>query len=244
VNIKRVQINNRRYYDIGGTGVFPSVTSILSATKDKSGLERWRKRIGYDMAAKISRDSADRGTVMHKLLEIYVDLLHIADKQERIIKTYELAKVDDEIKDFFFFFKKRGLVLFKNMINANGLIDNIKKNHLQEVFLWFKQGDIQYAGTVDNSSWMIDGRYIIIDYKTAMKPKIEKWIADYKLQAAAYAFAIWQRYKIKPNGAEIWIANEQGSVQQFIISEDELQKYFVKFVERVKFFNLINNKNK
>jgi hypothetical protein len=47
----------------------PSVTTILSATKDKTGLNEWRKRIGEAKAQEIVKNSSNRGTEMHKVIE-------------------------------------------------------------------------------------------------------------------------------------------------------------------------------
>ena len=48
---------------------YPSVTTVLGATADKSFLVAWRKRIGEDAAKEITQKAAGRGTSMHKLLE-------------------------------------------------------------------------------------------------------------------------------------------------------------------------------
>ena len=51
----------------------PSVTTVLSKTKDKSGLDRWRKRVGEKTAEKIIADSAKIGTALHLYIEHYVN---------------------------------------------------------------------------------------------------------------------------------------------------------------------------
>ena len=48
---------------------YPSVTTVLGATSDKSFLIEWKKRIGEDAAKEITQKAATRGTSMHKLLE-------------------------------------------------------------------------------------------------------------------------------------------------------------------------------
>ena len=45
----------------------PSVTTILSATESKdkkAGLDKWRARVGYQEAARITKQAATRGTEM------------------------------------------------------------------------------------------------------------------------------------------------------------------------------------
>ena len=49
----------------------PSVTTILSGTQSKQkaeALDKWRERIGYEEAARITNQAATRGTEMHYVL--------------------------------------------------------------------------------------------------------------------------------------------------------------------------------
>ncbi len=240
MNIERIQHLGKRYYKVEGHGAFPSVTSILKNTKDQSGLDKWRKRVGYETAEKISKDAAGRGTMMHKILEIYLNHLHIEDENERLKITFDLTKKDEEIIPLEEHNKKQGMKLFYQIYNSADYLESIKEVKFQEVFLWMNKYPYCYAGTVDNASYLIDDTFVIIDFKTSLKPKQEKWITDYKIQTSAYAIAIWERYGIKPNGAEIWIASETGSVQKFILTFNDIRKYFLKFKERLEFFYKIH----
>ena len=65
-------INGKRYYNIGEGIKYPSVTTILGAMTDKSGIDKWRKRVGEEKADAISKFSANRGTVMHQLCEYFL----------------------------------------------------------------------------------------------------------------------------------------------------------------------------
>jgi hypothetical protein len=51
-SLKRQDTSEGRKY-VYGDQKLPSVTTIISATKDKSGLEAWAKRIGEDKAEKL-----------------------------------------------------------------------------------------------------------------------------------------------------------------------------------------------
>ena len=92
--ISRVEISGKRHYQVKKDndiiGTFPSVTTILSATSDKSGLVKWRKRVGEEEANRISTLSMNRGTVMHRLVELYKPLP--GDKKEKLNQLKELAK--------------------------------------------------------------------------------------------------------------------------------------------------------
>ena len=73
---KRELIDGQRHYDINnGKWKLPSVTTILKATEPQEkqdSLAAWRARVGEDTAAKITAESANRGTAMHKILEKYI----------------------------------------------------------------------------------------------------------------------------------------------------------------------------
>ena len=97
-DIKRVIVNGKRHYQIDGVEQkLPSVTSILSGTRDMKFLFEWRKRVGTAEANRISKLSAGRGTVMHKLIELYLETPSDMPYDERIAETMKCAKIDEEI---------------------------------------------------------------------------------------------------------------------------------------------------
>lgn len=52
-------------------GQYPSVSKVLDATSDKTGLDAWRERVGEERAREISLAAASRGTAMHNIIERY-----------------------------------------------------------------------------------------------------------------------------------------------------------------------------
>lgn len=239
-NIERVTLLGKRFYQVEGAGTFPSVTTVLSSTGDKTGLDRWRKRVGEEEAKRIGTEATNRGTVMHRLLELYLAEDLTRDKKDLIKIIIEKSKTDSEIINFDDRAKRVGWELFTKFYKADDFFPSIQETIFQERFLWFNQGDLGYAGTVDNFSLLTDGSKKIIDFKTAKKPKQEDYIMDYKLQVSAYSVAIWQRYGIKPDGGEIWIANElDDNPQKFILSFDDIKFFFGLFKERLKRFHEI-----
>jgi len=236
-NIKRVSLLGKRFYEVEGCGVFPSVTTVLSTTGDKSGLERWKKRVGQQEAERIAKEATERGSVMHKHLEIYLGQDLTQDKENLLKSSKDLAGTDAEINSFNDKAKDLGQDLFMKFYKNSDFFPTIENTIFQEKFLWFNKDSLGYAGTVDNFSLLKDGSRKVIDFKTAKKPKNDSWIIDYKLQVAAYSIAIWQRHGIKPDGAEIWIANEIDDVpQKFVLSFDELRFFFELFMQRLKRF--------
>ena len=237
--IRRVVINGFRYYEVsdasGVIGTYPSVTSVLGETSDKTGLDAWRNRIGHEKADRIGKDATDRGTVMHRLCELYLNLPASMKETDRLEETLSLARLDDEIDQFDSRAKIVGGMLFYNYIKS-GSFNEIKQVIAQEKFLWTSR-DGGFAGTLDNLSVLVSDETGIVDFKTARKPKDEKWIEDYKRQVSAYAVAVWDRLGIKVNTCRIWISNEQSiSPQHFRMSSSEMRDYYFSCREKLEEF--------
>lgn len=243
-NIERVQQGGLRFYQVTSqnklVAKLPSVTTILGQTKDKSGLLQWRNRVGESEANRISLLATSRGTIMHRLIELYKPLK--GTSEERLIRLKKLAKTDEEVNQFQHdelgdhYLEEAWKFFYKFYFNHADFFDRIKSVVLAEEFLWTtKVGG--WAGTVDNISEMVDGTIRIIDYKNSRRPKKEDWVQDYYLQAAAYYIAYWDRYHKKANGAEIWIANEQENIPQiFSLTQSDLDFYTREFIRRRKIF--------
>lgn len=238
--INRVTLNGFRYYQVanqnGIIGTYPSVTSVLGETSDKSGLDGWRAHVGAEVADRIGKDATSRGTVMHKLCELYLNLPASLKPKDRLEETLSLARLDDEIEQFDNRAKIVGGMLFYNYIKS-GSFEEIKKVIAQERFLWTSR-DGGFAGTLDNLSDLVNNQTAIVDFKTARKPKNEKYIDDYKHQVAAYAVAVWDRMGIKVDTCRIWISNEtELAPQHFRMDASEIKEYYFKFRERLAKFH-------
>ena len=140
----------------------PSVTTVLSKTKDKSGLDRWRQRVGEKKAEKIIADSARIGTALHLYIEHYVNGHGYKDLTDVGKKAQTMAQViiDEGLKD-------------------------VTEIWGSEVHLYYPG---KYAGTTDMVG-LYKGRPAIIDFKQTNKPKKREWVQDYLMQLAAYAQA-------------------------------------------------------
>ena len=243
--IKRVHENGLRFYQVTeGSDIvakLPSVTTILGETKDKSGLEKWRKRVGEKEADRISNLSMSRGTIMHRLIELYKTKTS-GEAQDRLVELKEIAKTDDEVNEFSehengeLYLEEAWKFFYKFWFNSADYFDTIKEVIEAETFLWTVKGG-GWAGTVDNISEVVDGKIKIIDYKNSRKPKREEWVIDYYLQASAYFIAYWDMSGKKADGAEIWIANEVDNLpQKFTLTQSDLEFYAKEFIKRRKMF--------
>jgi len=249
--IKRVyDKHGNRFYQVtrGGKEVakLPSVTTIIGCTSDKSGLDEWRKRVGEAEADRISKLSMNRGTIMHRLIELYKSQTN-GTPIERLQHLEELAATDDEVNQFSKdpmgaeWLEEGWKFFYKFYNNHSDFFTPVKNVLAAEEFLWTSRLG-GWAGTVDNIS-EFDGDIVkVIDYKNSRKPKREEWIQDYYLQAAAYWLAYWDRTGIKANGAEIWIANEkQDTPQRFILTVKDLTFYLKEFLNRRETFREMYN---
>jgi len=164
----RQEEDGSRTYNVGDKKI-PSVTTILSATQSeekKAGLDRWRERVGYQEAARITSQAALRGTEMHYVLENYIDGRGYINLSEDGAKARLMAH---------------------EIVNNLDLLKEVWGN---EVSLAFED---RWAGATDVVG-LYDDKPTIIDFKTSKKKKNQKQITDYYIQGCAYAVAHNEMY--------------------------------------------------
>jgi PD-(D/E)XK nuclease superfamily len=150
--------DGKRYYTTPEGIRLPSVTTVLGAKK-KQAIMEWRKRVGEEVANKISKQATGRGTNVHTLCEKYLN----NDPK------YLLGSMPDALE------------MFKTLKPILNRINNI---HYQEQALW--SVGIGMAGRVDCIG-EFDGVLSVIDFKTSRRPKKKEDIGDYFAQCVAYA---------------------------------------------------------
>ena len=161
----RSLINDERHYDIGQEKL-PSVTTILQATQSdekKKVLEDWKNRVGADNAENIKNEAANRGSIMHRIIEGYLLGQRHADLSDQGILAGTMAQT----------------------IIDEGLEGSMDEIWGTEITLYYPK---LYAGASDLAG-VYEGRESIMDFKQSNKPKQKAWITDYLLQLAAYATA-------------------------------------------------------
>ena len=203
-----------RNYDIAGYRL-PSVTTILSKTKDNTFLRDWIKKKGKEEAEKIKQASATRGTSMHKYLENYV-----------LGKGYEdLTDLGQETK------RMAEKVIEVGLAPVSGFYGS-------EVTLYYPG---LYAGQTDLVGIHND-KETIIDFKQANRPKREEWIGDYKLQAGAYAMAHDHVHGSNIEQAVIMVCTPDLYYQEFKIDGLNLRRAKHEFLKRLdQYYELMND---
>jgi genome maintenance exonuclease 1 len=196
----------RVYVDDVGNKI-PSVTTILSKTKDMTHLIAWKKRIGEDKAKQITEESAGLGTTMHAHLEAYV-----LGEQRPGGNNY-------------------GRLMAQRMADTvitEGLIDVDEvwgvESHLYYENLW--------AGTTDLVG-MYMGRPAIMDFKTTIKPKKREWVEDYRLQLAAYAMAHNNIHGTNIDTTVVFMVSRECEFQKFVWTGHEFEESTVLWSQKV-----------
>ena len=185
----------------------PSVTAILSATKDMRQLNNWRRRVGEKEADRIMNQASTIGTEMHQVLEYYLSGGGYYNDMEEGAKPRMMAKT---------------------------ILDNIKIDEVwgNEISLEYQN---KFAGTCDMTA-VVYGKPSIVDWKQANKPKKEEWVDDYKHQLGAYYLAHTANYGPIEQGV-VSICTRDLKYQEFRLSEADLKEYADKFLNRLEQFN-------
>jgi genome maintenance exonuclease 1 len=188
----------------------PSVTTVLSKTKDKSGLDRWRKRVGEKTAEKIIADSSRIGTALHLFIEHYVNEHAYKDLTEVGVQAEKMAQViiNEGLKD----------------------IDEVWGS---EVHLYLPG---KYAGTTDMVG-LYKGRPAIIDFKQTNKPKKREWVQDYLMQLAAYAHAHNHLFDTEIDQGVILMCSRDFIFQRFELTGENFTRALDSFMKKLDLYN-------
>ena len=215
-NLRRVENDLGRFYiDSNGKEV-PSVTTVLSATSDKSGIDEWKRRVGHEEATRIINESTTIGSNVHNALENY---LNGNDWKIQDDETY-VSKISISILNCF----------------IENLITDITEIWGLEVGVIL---DGLYAGTADCVG-IYNDKESLIDFKTAKKIKPKEWIEDYFLQCSAYANAHNVMFGTDIKQIVILMADRNQEFKKFVVNGREFDHYTNKWKQ--KLINFHNTK--
>ena len=187
-------INKKRFYITPEGEEYPSITTVLSS-RNKAGLDVWRKRVGDEVANYVSGKAASRGTKVHHMCEDYLNNMAILFP----------SKWDQHKKDFFPY------CLFTQL--QEKVLQNIDDIYAQEVGLYSDKYKV--AGRVDCVS-EYNGVPSVIDFKTSTKERKDDWNENYYIQGSAYAEMFQERTGIVIDQVVILVVTEDGTVQEFV----------------------------
>jgi ATP-dependent exoDNAse (exonuclease V) beta subunit len=203
-----------RFYDCNGEKL-PSVTTILSGTKEGDFLKKWIERVGEEEAERIRSEAATRGTYMHDILE----------KQIVNGGIWEYKPENAE--------QKRALKMAGTIMDQG--FPNISQVYGCEVSLYYPD---KYAGKTDVIG-VHDDELAIIDFKQTNRPKRRQWVWDYFQQLAAYSLAHNELYGTDIEKGVIMMCSVDCLYQEFVLEGDEFKRAADAWMERVEKFSLL-----
>ena len=206
--LERVEKNDVRYYRDSKENLVPSVTTILSATGDHSGIDAWKRRVGAKTAKEVVDEATTIGSAVHLAIENYLN-------------GHDWEQFTDD---------KFGLMAHKI---TKRFIDDCLVG-IEEVW-GLESGlivDGLYAGTADCIG-VFKGQPTIIDFKTAKKIKKKDWIEDYFLQGAAYANAHNVMYETEIESIAILMVDRDLLFKEFLIKRTEFKNFTDKWKQRI-----------
>lgn len=215
-------VTRKRVYLTPDGEKLPSVTTILSSTKDMTHLNEWKKRVGEDKAAQITKEAAGVGTAMHGNLE-------------RFLAGIQRVPGGNPIH-----------------LKANAMADVIIKNGLADVNeVWAMEQSLYFPGLYSGTTDLVavyKGNPSVCDYKQTNKPKKAEWIDDYKLQLVAYILAHNEVYGTDIREGHVFMCSRGddsmligGEVyQQFDLWPDDFNKYQDLWLNKVEDYYKLN----
>jgi hypothetical protein len=153
--------NNGRRYTAPDGNKYPSVTTVLGILNEEA-IAAWRNRVGEAEANRISGIASGRGTLVHEIIEDYLNNKDTSGYLPHIQQSLQNIKP----------------ILDKHITKVYGL----------EVPLYSKH--LGLAGRCDCIG-IYDGTPSIIDFKTSRRIKKAEGISNYFAQMSAYAI-MWE----------------------------------------------------
>ena len=201
-------VTRKRVYLTPDGESLPSVTTILSATKDMTHLNEWKNRIGHAKAQQITTEAAGVGTAMHGNLE-------------RFIAGMQRQPGNNPVH-----------------IQANKMADVIIEQGLSKVNeVWAMEQSLYYPGLYSGTTDLVgvyDVEPAVCDYKQTNKPKKAEWVEDYYLQLVAYILAHNEVYGTDIKRGIVFMCSRAFEYQQFEVTAADFNKYEDMWLSKVE----------
>jgi hypothetical protein len=207
-------VTRKRIYLTPDGESLPSVTTILSATKDMTALNEWKKRVGEQRAQQITTEAAGVGTAMHSNLE-------------RFICGMQRQPGNNPVH-----------------VQANAMADEIIKNGLSDVNeVWAMEQSLYFPGLYSGTTDLVavyKGNPSVCDYKQSNKPKKAEWIEDYYIQLVAYILAHNEVYGTDMKEGHIFMCCRDLTYQQFDLWPQDFNRYQDLWLNKVEEYYTLN----
>jgi len=207
-----------------------SPSKILDGTKDKAGLEAWRKKVGEEEADRITKEGLTIGKCLHTYIEkSLIKFCNIGYQNHPPLVNPEMWQPYTELAS------KMG-----NIILEKGLKDSLEEVYGLEAHIYYS---IYYRGIID-----LVGRYegddAIVDFKTKKRMPKEEWMEEWFMQLASYGMAHNFRCGTNIKKGVILLVTREEKFKRIIIEGDEWNKYYKMFCNKLKDFVSIDRNRK
>ena len=206
--LKQINEGGKRVYETPNGDKVPSVTTILSKTKDMTHLNEWKQRVGEQVAQRIVKEGSGIGSAMHNNLEKFLS------GEQRVPGT--------------------NLVHVQANKMANQIIQNALV-HVDEV--WGIEQALYFPGLYSGTTDLVGqykGNPAIMDFKQTNKPKKKEWVEDYFLQLVAYSEAHNEVYGTNIREGHIFMCSRDLNYQQFDLEPTHYQYWLDQWLARVE----------
>jgi len=207
-------VTRKRVYLTPDGEKLPSVTTILSATKDMTHLNEWRDKVGHAKAQQITTEAAGVGTAMHGNLE-------------RFLCGLERQPGNNPVH-----------------VQANKMADVIIDNGLSKMNeVWAMEQSLYFPGLYSGTTDLVgvyEGEPAVCDHKQTNKPKKAEWVEDYYIQLVAYILAHNEVYKTDIRRGVIFMCSRDLQYQQFDLTKDTFNKYEDMWLKKVEEYYALN----
>ena len=207
-SLKQINEGGKRVYETPNGDKVPSVTTILSKTKDMTHLNEWKQRVGEQVAQRIVKEASGIGSAMHNNLEKFLS------GEQRVPGT--------------------NLVHVQANKMANQIIQNALV-HVDEV--WGIEQALYFPGLYSGTTDLVGqykGNPAIMDFKQTNKPKKKEWVEDYLLQLVAYSEAHNEVYGTQIREGHIFMCSRDLNYQQFDLEPTHYQYWLDQWLARVE----------
>ena len=201
-------VTRKRVYQTPDGERLPSVTTILSATKDMTALNEWKNRVGHAKAQQITTEAAGVGTAMHGNLE-------------RFLCGLERQPGNNPVH-----------------VQANKMADVIIENGLSKVNeVWAMEQSLYFPGLYSGTTDLVgvhEGEPAVMDHKQTNKPKKAEWVDDYYMQLMAYILAHNEVYGTDIKKGVIFMCSRDFQYQQFTLEPKDFNMWQDRWLSKVE----------
>lgn len=183
---------------------YPGVTKVLSGTKDMTGLNAWRDRVGHEEADRIVNESKAIGSSLDK---IFNDSLSTDMFEESLYKDEVGFKLYRQLKPYIARTKPVAVQM------------KVWSDHMKMM------GYLDCLGFYDDT-------LTLIDCKNSKNEKKEEYLEDYFLQCTAYSMMLYDMLGIKIRQLALFIARRDSSFPQIIVRD--IKPWVPEVLKRVK----------